>query len=215
LNYFLTNWSSILGRTGEHLSIIGLSLFFASLIGVPLGILIYSREKLENPVITTISIIFTIPSLALFGILVTLLSPIKMGIGKSPAIIAITVYSFLPITRNTLTALKKVNPSIVSAAYGIGMNKRQVIFKMMVPLSLPLIMAGIRNAAVIGVGVGTIAFLIGGGGLGFFIFEGIARTNHQMIVAGTVMIALLGILTNYVLFYIEKLITPKGLKIKK
>ncbi len=212
LNYILNNWSVILERMGEHIIIIGSSLFFAVIIGIPLGIFIYSHKRFANPIITTISIIFTIPSLALFGMLVILLSPIHMGIGKAPAVVALTTYSLLPITRNTYISLKEVDRPIVGAAYGVGMSRMQVISKVMVPLSLLLIMAGIRNAAVMGVGIGTIAFLIGGGGLGFFIFEGIARTNQQMIIAGTTMIALLGIFTNYVLLYIEEIITPKGLK---
>jgi osmoprotectant transport system permease protein len=213
INYLLGNWRPILNRTGEHLIIISVAILFALLIGISLGIFIYFREKYAGLAMGVVSVLFTIPSLALFGILILILAPFKVGIGKVPAIIALTIYSLLPITRNTYTSLKQTDPSIIQSAYGMGMTARQVVFMIMFPISLPVVMAGIRNAVVVGVGVGTISYLIGAGGLGYFIFEGIQRTNNNMILAGTILISFLGIMLNYLLMVVENVITPRGLKL--
>ena len=147
--------------------------------------------------------------------MIIVLSPLHAGIGKVPAIIALTIYSLLPIIRNTFISITQTDSSIIQAARGMGMTNIDIILKIRIPLSLPVIMAGVTNAAVMGIGITTIAFLIGAGGLGFFIFEGIARTNRTMIITGTIVVTILGIGTNYLLLFIEDIITPKGLKIKK
>lgn len=215
MDYFLKNLDLIIKRSYEHLSILTISIIFAIIIGVSLGIYIYKNEKIANFVIGIFSVLFTIPSLALFGILIVILSPFKAGIGKIPSIIALTLYSTLPIIRNTYTSIKQIDPSIIEAAKGMGMTDFQIVKNIRIPLSLPIIMAGIRNSVVIGVGITTIAFLIGAGGLGYFIFEGIERTNRSMILSGVFVITLLGIGLNYLLIFIEDILTPKGLKVKK
>jgi len=156
----------------------------------------------------------TIPSLALFGIMVALLAPFKMGLGIVPAVSAITIYSLLPITRNTSLALNQVKPGIIEAARGIGMSKNQILWKIKIPLSIPVIMSGIRIAIVMGISVATYASLIAAGGLGYFIFAGIGRANFTMVSVGAILISALGIGMNYFLLKVEDWITPKGLKVK-
>ncbi len=155
----------------------------------------------------------TIPSLALFGIMVVVLAPVHLGIGITPAILAIMIYSLLPIIRNTYTALNQVNPRMIEAAKGIGMTQLQILFKIKIPLSIPVIMAGVRNAIVLGISVATFASLVGAGGLGYFIFSGISRTNFYMIITGTILVSALGIGMNYLLMKLEEWVTPRGLKI--
>jgi osmoprotectant transport system permease protein len=157
----------------------------------------------------------TIPSLALFGIMVVLLAPFNAGIGIVPAIIAIILYSLLPMIRNTLVAIKTVNPAMIEAAKGMGMTSRQILFKVRLPLALPIIMAGVRNAAVMGVGVTTIAYLIGAGGLGYFIFGGLSRSRLSMILLGAILVSALGIAVNYGLLALENALTSEGLKIER
>lgn len=159
--------------------------------------------------------LFTVPSLAIFGILIVLLSPVKLGIGKFPAIIALLIYSLLPITRNTYTALKQIDPAIIEQAEGMAFTRNRIILNIMMPFSIPLIMSGIRNSFIVGVGVATISHLIGAGGIGYFIFEGIARTNRSTTLAVTFIVSLLGISLNYLLLLFEKIIIPRGLRERK
>ena len=161
------------------------------------------------------SILMTIPSLALFGIMVVVLAPLNLGLGIVPAVLAIMIYSLLPIIRNTVTSLNQVSPRMIEAARGIGLTKSQILFKIKVPLSIPVIMAGVRNAIVLGVSVATYASLVGAGGLGYFIFSGIGRANFMMVLTGALVVSILGIGVNYLLTYAEDLVTPKGLKIHR
>lgn len=180
-----------------------------------MGFYISIRPLVARAVITIASIIMTIPSLALFGIMVVLLAPLKLGLGITPAVVAIILYSLLPITRNTCTALNEVNPEIIQAAKGMGLTGTQILFKIKAPLSIPVILAGIRNAMVLGVSIATFAFLVAAGGLGYFIFSGINRSNLLMVLAGALLVSLLGIGINSILLKIEYIITPKGIKISQ
>jgi osmoprotectant transport system permease protein len=175
---------------------------------VSLGVAISGHDCVARWVVGAASVLFTVPSLALFALLVVALAPIRQGTGRVPAVTALTLYSILPIVRNTWVALRQVDPSTVQAAQGMGMTPSQVMLRVKLPLALPLIMAGVRNAAVMGVGMATIATLIGGGGLGYFIFEGIARANRSMVIAGTIMITLLGLAVNGGLLLAEEAMTP-------
>ncbi len=213
--YILRYWGQILNQLLRHMEIVGLSIPFSIAIGVPVGIGIANRPKLSKVVLYIASVLMTIPSLALFGFMVILLAPIKAGIGMTPAVIALIVYSMLPIIRNTLVAIKGVDPGMVEAAKGMGMTRRQILFKVRMPLAVPVIMAGVRNAAVLGVSVATIAYLIGAQGLGYYIFAGISRTNLSMVLTGTVFVAILGIGTNFGLLKVEDVLTPKGLRISR
>jgi osmoprotectant transport system permease protein len=157
----------------------------------------------------------TIPSLALFGLMVVFLAPVKLGIGIVPAILAITIYSILPITRNTYIALNSVSPGTIEAARGMGLSRNQILWKVKIPLSIPVIMAGVRTSAVLGVSVATFATLVGAGGLGYFIFSGIGRANLAMVLTGAIIVSAFGILLNWSFIKLEDLITPKGLKVKR
>jgi osmoprotectant transport system permease protein len=182
---------------------------------VPLGFYISSRPRLARIVINITSILMTIPSLALFGLMVVLLAPFKLGLGIVPAVIAITMYSMLPITRNTYIAINQVPEGMIEAARGMGMTKNQILWRVKLPLSIPVIMAGVRNAMVLGVSVATFASLVAAGGLGYFIFSGISRSNLRMVLVGAILVSILGIGVNYFLILVEEWITPKGLKVKR
>jgi osmoprotectant transport system permease protein len=143
------------------------------------------------------------------------LAPFNAGIGVPPAVIAVVVYSLLPLIRNTLVAIQEVDPATVEAATGMGMTKTQILFKIRLPLAVPIIMAGLRNAAVMGVSVTTIAYLIGARGLGYFIFSGLSRSRLVMVLVGAILVGALGIGTNYGLLKLEELLTPRGVKLSR
>jgi len=199
----------------RHIQIIAISLPFALIISVPLGFYISPRPKMAQIVIYLSSIMMTIPSLALFGLMVILLAPFNLGLGIVPAIIAITLYSMLPITRNTYIAINQVPEGMIEAARGMGMTKQQILWRVKLPLSIPVIMAGIRNAMVLGVSIATFASLVAAGGLGYFIFSGIGRSNLRMVLVGAILVSILGIGVNYFLILVEDWVTPKGLKVKR
>ncbi len=205
----------ILKELLRHLEIIAISIPISIIVSIPLGFYISPRPKLANFVIYIASILMTIPSLALFGLMVILLAPFKLGLGMVPAIIAIALYSLLPITRNTYIALNQVSPRMIEAAKGMGMTSKQILWKIKIPLSIPIIMAGVRNAIVLGISVATFASLVAAGGLGYFIFAGIGRSNLRMVLVGAILVSILGIGVNCFLLMVEDWVTPKGLKVKR
>jgi osmoprotectant transport system permease protein len=183
-----------------HIGLTFISLLIAIIIGVPLGIFIAKRKRFSAPVLGFVGVLQTIPSIALLGFMIPLL-----GIGPKPAIVALFLYALLPIVRNTFTGLNGVDDSVRDAAKGMGMSARQILTKVELPLSLPVILAGIRTATVINVGVATLAAYIGAGGLGEFIFGGIALNNTNMILAGAIPAALLAIVLDYILSKVQKI----------
>ncbi|WP_342005024.1 ABC transporter permease [Terribacillus halophilus] len=212
IDYFTTNFTFILGYTWDHIKLVGSAIIIAILIGVPLGIYCSVNRYAASTILQIASIMMTIPSLALFGIMIPVLSLINEGIGTLPAVIALVLYSQLPIIRNTYTAISNVDPDIRDAANGIGLTTFQRLFKVELPNAMPLIMAGIRTATVLNIGVGAIATLIGAGGLGGIIYQGILRTNNTMILAGAISVAILALIADLFLRLIENLFTPKGVK---
>ena len=198
----------IVFETLQHCLILLYSLPFALILGVGTGFLVADRPFLRSAVLVISSAIMTVPGLALFGIMVVVLAPLQMGIGVAPAVVAITLYSLLPVVRNTTTALNSVDPSVIMAARSMGMTSRQILFRIKAPLSIATIMAGGRNAIVMGVGVAAFGFMVAAGGLGYFIFSGIARSNLQMVLTGAVLISVLGVGLNYLFLYLEKRIQP-------
>ena len=156
----------------------------------------------------------TIPSIALFGLMLPILSVAGHGLGKVPAVIALVLYSQLPIIRNTYTGIRTVDPAVLEAATGIGMTNAQVLWKIELPLSMSVIMAGIRTSTVISVGIATLAALIGAGGLGELIFRGLRTINYKLMLAGAIPAAMLALILDFLLAWIESLLTPKGLKLK-
>ena len=204
---FQVRYDDILLATWEHLQLTLISLLIAALIAIPLGIILTRHKKWAEPIIGITAVFQTIPSLALLGFMIPLL-----GIGPLPAIIALTIYGLLPILRNTYTGIIGVTPAAVEAGVGMGMTSMQVLFMVELPMSLSFIMAGVRTATVLIIGVATLAALIGAGGLGDFIFRGIAMANSPLILAGALPAALLAIIFDFALKHLEYLVQPKGLK---
>ena len=193
-------------RTGEHLMLTGYSSAAAMLIGIPMGVFLFHRPWLRNTAMGAVGILQTIPSLAMLAFLLALLH----RIGALPAIIALTLYALLPIVRNTLTGLKGVSPQVMEAAKGIGMTGAQQLRMVRIPLAAPVIVAGIRTAAVVGVGITTLSAFIGAGGLGQFINRGLALSNTRLILLGAVPAALLAILIDFTIGAFEWSIKPQN-----
>jgi len=208
-DFFLIKYApEILEHTLEHLFLVGVAISIAILIGIPLGIWITRQTHFRQPVLAIANIFQTIPSLALFGLLIPV--PIIGGIGTVPAIVALTVYSLLPIIRNTYTGITGVDPAIREAGRGMGMTDRQLLFQVEIPLAMTVILAGVRVATVIAIGIATIAAAIGAGGLGVFIFRGISVVNNQLILAGAVPSAIIALVADLAIGWMEQKIKVKS-----
>lgn len=186
----------------EHLQLSAISIVLALAIGLALGILIAQQDRFSLPVLGTINFIYTIPSIALFGILLPL-----TGLGNNTAIIALTVYALLPIVRNTYAGLKNIDPTIIEAGIGMGSTEWQLLWKIKLPLALPVIMAGVRNMVVMVIATCGIASFIGAGGLGVAIFRGITTYQLSMTYLGSLMIAAVALCCDILLGKLEKQIT--------
>ncbi len=207
LHFIQQNWDQVVELTLEHLWLVGLSTLLACVIGIPLGVVIARRKGLSRPVLGGANIIQTIPSLALFGFLL----PVPW-LGTSAdrlAILALTLYALLPIIRNTYTGIRGVDPAVVEAARGMGMTESQILFQVELPLALSVILSGVRTAVVIAVGLATIAAAIGAGGLGEFIFRGLAMVDNRVILAGAIPAALLALLADFGVGRLEKSLRPR------
>ncbi len=211
LAFIFRNLPIIGERTVEHLSIVGAAVGFAILTGVPIGIAITQSRRVADTILYLGSIVMTIPSIALFGVLIPILSKIGQGIGWLPAVIAAMLYAQLPIIRNTYTAIRNVDPALRSAAIGMGMSVTQRLARVEIPIALPVIIAGIRIAVVINIGVTAIAAYIGAGGLGTFISRGISQTDVRQLITGALALGLLAIAADYALMWLQRRLTPKGL----
>ncbi|CAN5299896.1 hypothetical protein BH09BAC4_BH09BAC4_22710 [soil metagenome] len=194
----------MLEQTLTHIGLTFVSLLLALLIGVPLGILISRRTKLASSVLGVAGVLQTVPSVALLGFLIPLL-----GIGVGPALVALFLYALLPIIRNTYVGITEVSPSVKEAARGVGMTNNQILTKVELPLALPVIFAGVRTATVINVGVATLAAYVAAGGLGEFIFSGIALSNVNMMLAGAIPAALLAVGFDFGLARLQNLSAKK------
>jgi osmoprotectant transport system permease protein len=191
LTFMVTHRAEVLTLALEHIWLVGISIALAILIGVPLGVLLSRKPYLSSPVLGTTNVIQTIPSLALFGFL--LAAPWLGQRADRIAITALTLYALLPIVRNTLVGIKGVDPAVREAAEAMGLTDGQVLFQVELPLAASVILAGIRTATVISIGIATIAAAIGAGGLGEFIFRGLAMVNDSVILAGAVPAAILAL----------------------
>lgn len=200
--FFIGHRAEILGATLDHLGLVLIAMFLAVTISVPLGMLIVYHKVLRTLALGMASILQTIPSLALFGFLIPI--PFIGGIGKRTAIVALIVYALLPILRNTYVGLTGIDPAILESAEAMGMTQRQILFRVRFPLALSVILAGIRTATIITIGVATIAAAIGAGGLGTFIFRGVALVNDALLLAGAIPAALLAILADTILGFLER-----------
>jgi osmoprotectant transport system permease protein len=202
LRFILQNRAQVLELTGEHLWLVGMSTLLATLIGVPLGILVAHRPLFNKPVLTSANIIQTIPSLAFFGFLLPV--PWLGDRAERLAIFALTLYALLPIIRNTFTGIRGIDPAVLESGRAMGMTESQLLFQVELPLAVSVILSGIRTAVVISVGLATIAAAIGAGGLGEFIFRGLAMVDNRVILAGAIPAAILALLADFCVGWLER-----------
>jgi osmoprotectant transport system permease protein len=207
LHFLVQNHDQVLELTMEHLWLVGVSTLLAVLIGIPLGIVSAHWPVLNKPVLGTANIIQTIPSLALFGFLLPV--PWLGDRADRLAILALTLYALLPVIRNTYTGIRGVDPAVVEAGRGMGLTDSQLLFQVELPLAVSVILSGVRVAVVVSVGLATIAAAIGAGGLGEFIFRGLAMVNNQLILAGAIPAAVLALSADFGLGWLEKRLRPR------
>ncbi len=207
ISFVIERRHQIASLAAEHMELTAAAVIISILIGVPLGIFITNHSKTAKVVINFANLVQAIPSLALLGFAISFL-----GIGMLPAVFMITLYSLLPIIKNTYTGVMNINPQMIESARGIGMSSRQILFMVKVPLALPVIMAGVRISAVTAIGLVTIAALVGAGGLGYLVFSGIQSVNNYMIIAGAVPACILALLVDYLLGRVELLVTPLNMR---
>ena len=207
LEYFLRHQREIVQATVEHIWLVGVTMLLSVAIGVPLGVLVTRRPWLSKPILGGANIAETIPSLALFGFLLPV--PWLGGRADRLAIVALTLYALLPIIRNTSAGIAGVDRAVREAAKGMGMTQRQILFQVELPLSLSTVLAGVRVATVLTIGIATIAAAVGAGGLGEFIFRGLAMVNNQLILAGAIPAAALALFADTSLGWLEKRLRPR------
>lgn len=205
--FLKARWPEILSATGEHLTLSSISLLAAGMVALPLGIFIARRPNWSGPVMGVANVIQTIPSVALLGFMIPVL-----GIGNVPSAAALALYALLPLLVNTYTGIIKVDPAILEAARGMGMTPRQMLWMVELPLALPVILNGVRTAAVGVIAWATLAAIIGGGGLGQLIVRGLARAKPDMILAGAIPAILLALVVDYGLGGLERRIIPRGIR---
>lgn len=210
--YLQSDWPNILELTLQHLKLVGIAVSLAIAIGVPLGILIVRVRWLASPLMGLATVVLTLPSIALFGLMIPLFSQFGAGIGPLPAITAVFLYSLLPIMRNTYLALENIEAGVKEAGIGIGMTFWQRLRMVDLPLAVPVILGGVRTAVVMNIGVMAIAAVIGAGGLGVLILHAISQSNMQKLVVGAVMISVLAIIADTLLQRLQKILTPKGVQ---
>ncbi len=213
IRFIYANFGQILGLTLQHIAIVGVAVSLAILTGVPIGIAITLNRRAADVVLYAAAMVMTIPSIALFGIMIPVLSLIGQGIGYVPAVIAVLLYSQLPIIRNTYTAITNIDPALREAARGMGMRPSQRLWRVEIPLAVPVIMAGVRVAVVINIGVTAIAAYIGAGGLGALISRGISQTDPRQLIAGALAVSVLAVLADYGLLWLQRRLTPAGLRV--
>ena len=206
LDFLVNNRGEFLSLTLEHLILVALSTGIAVLVGVPLGILLTRRPRLGPPVLGAANVFQTIPSLALFGLLIPI--PLIGGVGARTAIVALILYALLPIIRNTYAGIQGVDPAVREAGRGMGMTDLQLLSMVEIPLAFGVILAGIRVATVISVGVATIAAAIGAGGLGEFIFRGVSMVNNTLILAGAIPAAIMALAADFLIGRLERRFAP-------
>jgi osmoprotectant transport system permease protein len=207
LHYLMQNHEQVVELTLEHLWLVGVSTLLAVLVGVPLGIVSARWPVWNKPVLGTANLIQTIPSLALFGFLLPV--PWLGDRADRLAILALTLYALLPVIRNTYTGIRGVDPAVVEAGRAMGLTEGQLLFQVQLPLAMSVIFSGVRVAVVVSVGLATIAAAIGAGGLGEFIFRGLAMVNNQLILAGAIPAAILALSADFGLGWLEKRLRPR------
>ena len=207
VQFYAQHSGEVLGLIGQHLYLVAISTGVAIAVGLPVGIVLTRRPRWRGPVLGLANVVQTIPSLALFGFLIPV--PWIGGVGASTAIVALSLYALLPILQNTATGISEVDPAVVESARGMGMTPRQVLWQVQLPLAAPVLLAGVRVATVLCIGVTTIAAAIGAGGLGVFIFRGVAMVNNQVILAGAIPAACLAIAADLGLGFFQRSIARR------
>lgn len=210
LTFLQENQAELLQKTWEHISISLLSLVAAIIVAVPLGIMLTKSDKLAKVVLSITSVLQTVPSLAILAMMIPF-----FGIGTVPAVIALFLYVLLPILNNTYLGIQSVNKDAKEAGRAMGMTQNQILRMVELPLAVPVIMSGIRLSAVYAISWATLASYIGAGGLGDFIFNGLNLYQPKLIIAGAVVVTLLALITDFILAYVEKITTPRGLLVSK
>lgn len=209
-DFLVSNKKDILVKTWEHFYISMFALLLGIIVAVPLGILLSKTKKITKVVMSIVSVLQTLPSLAILALMIPLL-----GVGKTPAIIALFIYTLLPVLNNTFIGMESVNKDLKAAGISMGMTKTQSIFLLEFPLATPIIMAGIRLSAVYAVSWATLASYVGAGGLGDFIFNGLTLYLPELILGGALLVTILALIVDFILSKVEKWATPKGLRIER
>jgi osmoprotectant transport system permease protein len=212
MDYLSANWPELVQLTLQHCYLVGLAVGCAILVGVPVGILMNRFDWLAAPLLGIATIILTLPSIALFGLMIPVFSRFGEGIGAVPAITAVFLYSLLPIMRNTYLALRNVESGIKEAGIGIGMTAWQRLRLVELPLAVPVILGGVRTAVVMNIGVMTIAAVIGAGGLGSLIVRAIGQSSMMKLLVGAVLVSVLAIVADLLLQLLQRVLTPKGVQ---
>jgi len=212
LSYYLNNFDRIISALEVHILIFSVSLTFSIIIGISISIFVTQegRKKIGRIILSVMGAAQSVPSLAIIALIF-----IFIGIGVKPAIIALIIYSLVPIIFNTTSGILSVRQNIIEAGRGMGLTQNQLLWKVKIPIALPVIMGGIRSSATIIIGSATVAAVIGGGGLGDFIFIGLRMHKPEMLISGAVTVSLLAIIVDYIIAKIEKKVVSKGLQIKK
>ena len=208
VQFFLNHRAEVSELMLEHLWLVGISTLLAVAVGLPLGVLLTRRPSLRKPILGGANVMQTVPSLALFGLLMPV--PWLGERADRLVILALTLYALLPIIRNTYAGITGVDAAVVEAGRGMGMTDRQLLFQVQLPLALGVIIAGVRVATVVSVGVATIAAAVGAGGLGEYIFRGLAMENNQLILAGAIPAAALALIADVGLGFIERWLRPRS-----
>lgn len=210
INYLITEKAKILSLLAQHVELTIIAILLAIIIGIPLGIFISHYKSIRKYIIGFINIVQAVPSMAFLGLLVPIL-----GIGSTPAIFMVVLYSLLPIVKNTSTGITGIDSGVIESATGIGLTPRQILFKIQLPLALPVIMAGVRISAVSAVGLMTLSAFVGAGGLGYLVFSGVQTVNNTMILAGAIPACILALCVDFIFSKIEKIAVPDGINAHK
>jgi osmoprotectant transport system permease protein len=210
MDFLSSNGTDLLYKTWEHLYISIISLGIGIIIAVPVGMAIANTKRLAGWILTLAGVLQTVPTLAVLALMIPL-----FGIGRVPAIIALSAYILLPILNNTIIGVRNIDPDLRDAAKSMGMTKGQVIKSLEIPLATPLILSGIRLSSVYVISWATLASYIGAGGLGDYIFNGLNTYQPELIISATIMVTIIALLADYCLALAEKWITPKGLKVSR
>jgi osmoprotectant transport system permease protein len=212
LSYLWEHAGEVAALTGQHAALVGYATLLAVLTAVPIGVAIARRPRWAGPVLALAGALMTVPSIALLGLLIPILATVGQGIGAVPTVIALVVYAQLPIIQNTHAAVAGIEPAVLEAARGMGMSRAELLWRVQLPLALPVILGGIRTAVVINVGVAAVAAYIGAGGLGHLIQLGLNALDDALVLAGALLLSALAVAAELLLGGAQRWLQPPGLR---